>query len=179
MNAALWALFSVFAPLSLVTVGGGQTTVAEIQHQVVNVHHWMSAQEFLNAFAIARLAPGPGSLLVTLIGWHVSGFWGAVVATLAIFGPTAFLVYGVAYLWKRHRGARWQIALEAGLRPVAAGMIMAAVYVLFMSLEGGWVAQCVAIVSTLLMLRTRLNPLLLIGGGAALMVLSSFVGWYS
>ena len=169
MQNLLWSLFSVFAPLSLVTVGGGQTTIAEIQYQVVEIHHWMSAQEFLNAFAIARLAPGPGSLLVTLIGWHVSGFWGAVVATLAIFGPTAFLVYGVAYLWKRKRGARWQIALEAGLRPVAAGMILAAVYVLLETLEGGWVAQGIAIAATILMLRTKINPLLLIGAGAAIM----------
>jgi len=178
MHNALWSLFSVFAPLSLITVGGGQTTLTEIQNQVVNVHQWMSAQEFLNAFAIARLAPGPGSLLVTLIGWHVSGFWGAVVATAAIFGPSAFLVYGVAYLWKRHRGARWQVALEAGLRPVAAGMILAVVYVLFTTLEGGWVAQGIAIAATVLMMRTKINPLILIAIGAAITVAASFIGWY-
>ncbi|MBZ4280762.1 chromate transporter, partial [Mycobacterium tuberculosis] len=90
-----------------------------------NVHHWMTATQFVNDFAIARMAPGPGSLLATLIGWQVAGFWGAVIATLALFGPTAFLIYGVAHLWRRHKGARWQIALEAGLRPVAAGMILA------------------------------------------------------
>lgn len=177
MGQALWGLFSVFAPLSLVTIGGGQTTLAEIQRQVVDVHHWMNAQEFLNTFAIARLAPGPGSLLVTLIGWKVSGFWGAVVATVGIFGPTAFLIYGVAYLWRRHRGARWQLALEAGLRPVAAGMILAAVYVLFMMLEGGWAARTLAVVSTALMLRTRLNPLVLVIGGGTVMVGAQLAGW--
>jgi chromate transporter len=170
MDKALWSLFSVFAPLSLLTIGGGQATIAEIQRQVVDVHHWMSAQQFLNDFAISRLAPGPGSLLVTLIGWQVSGFWGAVVATFAIFGPTAFLIYGVAQLWRRHQGARWQLALEAGLRPVAAGMILAAVYVLFLSLEGGWAARSIAVASTALVLRTRVNPLLLVFGGAGLMV---------
>ena len=176
-RSAVWELFSVFAPLSLVTVGGGQTTLAEIQRQVVYVHHWMNAQDFLNAFAISRLAPGPGSLLVTLIGWQVAGFWGAVVATLGIFGPTAFLIYGVACLWKRHRGARWQLALEAGLRPVAAGMIMAAVYVLFLTLEGGWLARAIAIVATGLMLRTKLNPLILVACGAAFMVGAESVAW--
>lgn len=166
MENVLWRLWAVFAPLSLVTIGGGQATLAEIQRQVVDVHHWMTAQEFLNAFAISRLAPGPGSLLVTLIGWYVQGFWGAIVATVAIFAPTAFLIYGVAYLWKRHRGARWQRALESGLRPVAAGMIAAAVYVLFMALEGGWAARGIAVVATLLMTSTRVNPLLLMGCGA-------------
>ncbi|GAA4339757.1 chromate transporter [Pigmentiphaga soli] len=169
MEKILWGLLAVFTPLSMVTIGGGQATTAEIQRQVVEVHHWMTAQQFLNDFAIARLAPGPGSLLVTLIGWQVGGGWGAVVATLAIFAPTAFLIYGVAYLWRRHQGARWQLALEAGLRPVAAGMILAAVYVLFMALEGGWAARAIAVLSTLLMMRTKLNPLMLVLGGGALL----------
>jgi chromate transporter len=170
VEKALWSLFAVFAPLSLLTIGGGQATVAEIQRQVVDVHHWMTAQQFLDDFAISRLAPGPGSLLVTLIGWQVSGVWGAIVATLSMFGPTAFLIYGVAHLWRRHQGARWQLALEAGLRPVAAGMILAAVYVLFLSLEGGWAARAIAVLSTALVLRTRLNPVLLVIGGGALLV---------
>ncbi|OZI38421.1 chromate transporter [Bordetella genomosp. 10] len=180
MQRPLWGLFAVFAPLSLVTIGGGQATVAEIQRQVVDVHHWMTVQEFMNAFAMARLAPGPGSLLVTLIGWHVYGFWGAVVGTLSIFLPTAFLIYGVAYLWRRHQGARWQLALEAGLRPIAAGMIAAAVYVLFLSLEGGWAARAIAVFSTLLMVRTRLNPLLLViagGGVLAGLNLAGLASW--
>lgn len=177
MGNILWALWGVFAPLSLVTIGGGQATVAEIHRQVVDVHQWMTAQEFLNTFAIARLAPGPGSLLVTLIGWNVGGFWGAVVGTIAIFGPTAFLIYAVAYVWRRHQGARWQLALEAGLRPIAAGMILAAVYVLFMSLEGGWWARAIAVAATALMMRTRLNPLLLIACGAAVLSAAHMAGW--
>jgi len=177
MEKALWTLFAVFAPLSLVTIGGGHAMVGELQRQVVDVHHWMTAQEFLNSFAIARMAPGPGSLLVTLIGWHVAGFWGAVVATMAIFAPTAFLIYGVAYLWRRHQGARWQRALEVGLRPVATGMILAATYVLFMALEGGWLARGIAVVSTLLMLRSRINPLVLILGGGAVLAGAHLAGW--
>ena len=48
-------------------------------------------------------------------------------------------------------------------------MILAAVYVLFLALEGGWAAQAIAVASTALMMRTKLNPLVLVlGGGAAL-----------
>jgi chromate transporter len=130
----------------------------------------MTTAQFINDFAIARMAPGPGSLLATLIGWQVAGFWGAVIATFALFGPTAFLIYGVALLWKRHKGARWQIALEAGLRPVAAGMLLATAYVLILGLEGGWIARTVAVVSTICVMRTRINALVLIGAGAAIFV---------
>ncbi len=167
MAKPVLGLFAVFAPLSLVTVGGGQTVIAAIQRQVVDQHHWMTAPEFLNAFAISRMAPGPGSLLATLIGWQVGGVWGAVAATLGIFGPTAILVYGVAVLWSRHEGALWQRALEGGLRPVAAGMILASVYVLLESLDGGWLAQAVAYLSTAALMLSRVNPLVLIVAGAA------------
>jgi chromate transporter len=170
MRNTLWLLFAVFAPLSLVTVGGGQAVVADIQRQVVDTHHWLTSSQFLNDFAISRMAPGPGSLLVTLIGWQVAGIAGAVVATAGIFAPTAVLMFGVAEFWSRFRGRRWQVALEAGLRPVAAGMILAAVLVLLRSLDGGWPAVLIALGSTTILLRTRVNPLLLLGLGAAALV---------
>ncbi|MDR5734016.1 chromate transporter [Caballeronia sp. LZ025] len=171
MTSRLFALFSVFAPLSLATIGGGQTVIADMQRQVVDVHHWMTNAQFLSDFAIARMAPGPGSLLATLIGWQVAGFCGAVISTVGLFCPTAVLMYGVVRLWDRHRGARWLTALENGLRPVAAGMIAAAIYVLFDALDGGWLARAIAIVSTILVITTRLHALVLVAGGAAIFLL--------
>ncbi|KVL13818.1 chromate transporter [Burkholderia ubonensis] len=170
------ALLGVFAPLSIATIGGGQAIIADLQRQVVDVHHWMTATQFVNDFAIARMAPGPGSLLATLIGWQVAGFWGAVIATLALFGPTAFLIYGVAHLWRRHEGARWQIALEAGLRPVAAGMLVASAWVLLQGLDGGWPARALALASTVCVMRTRIHALALIAAGAGLFVALRLTG---
>ena len=164
------SILAVFLPLSLVTIGGGQSASADMHRQIVEVHQWMSAAQFVDAFAIARLAPGPGSLLATLIGWQIAGFWGALAATVGIFGPTAFLIYGVAHIWSRYEGARLLRALERGLRPVAAGMILAASYVLIQSLEGGWIARSMALVSTALLMLTPVNPLLLIGSGAGCFV---------
>ncbi|MGV8989222.1 MAG: chromate transporter [Cypionkella sp.] len=166
----LLAIVFAFVPLSLATIGGGAGAVADIHRQVIDVHHWMSESEFLNDFAISRMAPGPGSLFVTLLGWRIAGAWGAIVATLSIFLPTAFLIYGVAHLWSRFKGARLLVALEAGLRPVAAGLILAAVWVLMLALGGGWVAQVVALLSTATLLRTRASPLALIGAGALIFV---------
>ena len=170
MRSITLALVTLFAPLSLASVGGGQTLVAEIHRQVVANHHWMTENQFLDAFAISRMAPGPGTLLVTLIGWQVAGAWGAFVASVAIFTPTALLVYGLARLWARTRGARWQVALEAGLRPVAAGMILASGLVLIEALEGGWLARGIAVASTAILMATRVSPVLLMACGAAVFV---------
>ena len=94
----------MFVPLSLVSVGGGQSVVAGIHYQVVEQHHWLTEPQFVEAFAISRMAPGPGSLLVTLIGWDIAGWWGALVASVGIFLPSSLLVYGLARVWARYRG---------------------------------------------------------------------------
>jgi chromate transporter len=171
MSRPLVALAAVFAPLSLVSVGGGQTVIAGIHRQVVERHGWLTPQQFVSDFAVSRMAPGPGSLLATLIGWQVAGVPGAVVATLAIFGPTAVIIYGVALVWTRSRGARWQLALESGLRPVAAGMILASALVLLQSLAGGPWAIAVALAATGALFVSRVEPLLLLGMGALTFVL--------
>lgn len=171
MNARVATLLGIFAPLSLLTIGGGQTIIADIQRQVVDVHRWMDAGEFVTLFAIARMAPGPGSLLATLIGWNVAGFWGALAATIGIFAPTCVLIYALARVWARYRGARWQRALEGGLRPLAAGMILATTWVLMGALEGGWLARAIAIAATALLLLTEISPVPLLALGAAAFVL--------
>jgi chromate transporter len=167
MNRSLLALIAVFAPLSFTTIGGGQSVVSEIHRQAVLQHHWIDEQGFVTLFALSRLAPGPGSLLVTLIGWIVAGWQGAIVASIAIFLPSSLLLYGLAQLWVRHRGAHWQRAIERGLAPIAAGLILAAALTLVQASEGGPYAWVVAGLSTLVLTTTKTSPFLLLGIGAA------------
>jgi chromate transporter len=89
------ALIVLFAPLSLLAIGGWASVLAPMHHQVVEVNAWMTQREFIDIFAITRAAPGPGAMIVTLIGWKMAGWWGAIVASLAIFIPSSALSYSV------------------------------------------------------------------------------------
>lgn len=166
--ALLLSLLAVFAPLSFTTIGGGQSVVSEIHRQVVTQHAWLDEEAFVTLFALSRLAPGPGSLLVTLIGWTVDGWAGAIVASLGIFVPSSLLLYALARLWVRHRGARWQRAIEQGLAPIAAGLILAAALTLLQAARGGPAAWLVTTASTLALATTRTSPFLLLAAGAAI-----------
>jgi chromate transporter len=128
MAEILIQFIRVFAPLSFLTIGGGQSIIPAIHQQSVVVHQWITNTEFLDMFALSRLAPGPKTLLVTLVGWQAAGLAGALVASFAIFVPSAVLVYYLAKLWARYEGRPMIIAIERGLVPVAAGMILAVVY---------------------------------------------------
>src|SRR5438067_1311071 len=116
----LIALGVVFAPLSLLSFGGGNAVIADIAQQAIQVQGWTSERQFADLFALSRAVPGPGSMLAALIGWKAAGIGGATVATIAFYVPSAALVLAVARLWARWRGSVWHTAVERGMAPVAA-----------------------------------------------------------
>jgi chromate transporter len=112
-------------------------------------------------------------MLVTLLGWKVAGWSGALVATLALFIPSSLLCYGVAKIWNHYRGRHWHTALENGLAPIGAGLILAGVFAIFRIAGAGilsWVLAGVA--AAILAWRPKLNPLILLVGGAIVFAIS-------
>ncbi|HVJ44069.1 MAG TPA: chromate transporter [Dongiaceae bacterium] len=176
-NNIYWQLIAVFAPLSLISLGGGQSVIADMNKQVVDFHGWMSQADFVDLFAISRAAPGPGSLLVTLIGWKVAGLPGAVVASLALFLPAAVLAFFAARLWNRHQGHTWHRACQRGLAPIATGLLLASAFAVLRSTSGEvslWVIALAA--AAIFILRPGLNPLLVLGSaGVVEMSLQAFL----
>lgn len=159
----LIALLVVFIPLSLLSIGGGPSILAGIQN-AVSARHWMSEHDFIDLFAIARAAPGPGVLLATLVGWKVAGIPGAIVASLALFVPSSIVYYLIARQWSAHRGKQWHSALELGLAPVAAGLILAGSLVILRASGGDPLLWAIAAASTVLLLwAPKLNPLWVLG----------------
>lgn len=143
-------------------------TLPEMQRQVVNVHHWMSAAEFASLFAVAQAAPGPNMLVVTLVGWRVAGWAGAAVATLSLLAPCCTLTFVVAKLWQRAGAARWRLVVQSGLTPVTVGLVLAAAMLLSLSTLRGAGSGALTLASAAVLLRTRLHPLWLLAAGAAL-----------
>jgi len=165
----LLALVLVFVPLSLLSIGGGASLLADMEHQSVTVHRWTTAREFADLFAISRAAPGPGTMLSALIGWNAAGWVGAVTATVALYLPSSLLVYGAARLWGRWRGSVWHAAVERGLAPVAAGLILSGGIAVLRVSPGGWAIWAAAIIAAVLLLRwPRLHPLVLFAAVGAL-----------
>jgi chromate transporter len=166
---ALIALGLVFGPLSLVSFGGGNAVLAAIAQQSIAVHHWTSARQFADLFALSRAAPGPGSMLAALIGWKAAGISGALVATLAFYVPSAVLVYGAGRLWGRWRGAAWHAAVERGLAPVAGGLFLSGGVAVLRVSPGGWPEWAAAFAATAVLLRwPQLHPVPLLLAAAGL-----------
>ncbi|MCC8948675.1 MULTISPECIES: chromate transporter [Bradyrhizobium] len=168
MSATLVTLALIFAELSLLAFGGGNTILPEMQRQVVDVHHWMTAQEFGALFALAQAAPGPNMMVVPLVGWHVAGFSGVLVTSLAKFGPSSLVTGFALRLWERFKDRPWRRTVQAGLVPVTAGLVTASAIVITHASASSWgtilIATGVAIATT----TTRIHPLVALAAGAVL-----------
>jgi hypothetical protein len=80
MIVNLLRLAGLFSLLSMLAFGGGAGVIPDMQRAAVDRYQWVTAGQFLDMFAISRAAPGPGSLIVVLIGLKVAGLLGAAVS---------------------------------------------------------------------------------------------------
>ncbi len=168
MIRTLVALARLFALLSLLAVGGGNGVLPEMQHASVAVHHWMTNHQFLDMFAISRATPGPGSLIVLLVGQKAAGLAGAAVAGVAMYGPSSALVYLAARIWRRYEGRAWRETVERALAPLAVGLTFAGGIALLETTVHGWRAYALTAGATALLSFTELNPLLVLTAAAVL-----------
>jgi chromate transporter len=170
MTAVLLSLAALFAELSLLAFGGGNTILPEMQRQAVEVHHWMSARDFSAMYALAQAAPGPNMMVVTLIGWRVAGWAGVLVSSLAKFGPSSIVTGLAMQVWRRFKDAPWRRAVQAGLVPVTVGLVAASALLITQASDHEWIFVAVTAICAAMTLTKRVHPLWALALGA-------LVGW--
>jgi chromate transporter len=166
MTAVLVSLAAIFAELSLLAFGGGNTTLPEMQRQVVDVHGWMSASDFSAVFALARAAPGPNLMIVPLLGWRIAGLPGLLVSSVAMFGPSSVVVCLALGLWRRFKNNPWRRIVQVGLIPVTVGLVAASASIIARASDGTWGLAVITGIAAAVTLGERVNPLLVLAAGA-------------
>lgn len=166
MTATLLALAAIFAELSLLAFGGGNTILPEMQRQVVDIQHWMTARDFSAMYALAQAAPGPNMMVVTLIGWRVAGWSGVLVTTLAKFGPSSILTGVVLHFWKRFKDRPWRRIAQQGLVPMTVGLVAASALLITQSSDHQWALVAITALVALASVTTKVHPLWLLAAGA-------------
>lgn len=170
MNAGgiLATLAVQFAAIALMSFGGANAVLPEMHRQAVELHSWVNEQQFADMFAISQVVPGPNVMIVTLIGFHLAGLAGALVATLAMCGPTAVLAYLLGRTWDRFKNAGWRLVVEAGLVPISVGLVAASAVLLTIATSVSVPAGLVVLGTAAMTYWTRWSPLWAIAAGALL-----------
>ena len=122
-----WELMWSFFQIGLFSIGGGYAAMPLIQHQVVEVHSWLTMTQFADIMAIAEMTPGPIAInSATFVGIQTAGIPGALAATFGCVLPSCVIVLTLAYVYYRFRGLTMVQGVLSGLRPAVIAMIASA-----------------------------------------------------
>jgi chromate transporter len=171
-NTELLSLFGHFVSLSLLAIGGAITTAPEMHRYLVTQQGWLSDAQFSSSIAIAQAAPGPNILFVAVMGYQAAGLAGCFAALLGSLLPSTTLTLAAAR-WGRAR-QDWPAiaAFKAGMAPVTLALILATGWILIAETPG-WRHIVLSLAAALLVWRTKLHLLWMMGAGA----LVGALGW--
>lgn len=122
-SSVLLQLASTFSGISLTLFGGGYVVIPALHELFVDNLGWLTSPEFADGIAIGQVTPGPIFITATFIGYLVAGFWGATVATVAMFTPPAVLTVLLSRFVDMIRDSQVVKAVLQGVRSAVIGMI--------------------------------------------------------
>ena len=163
----LLTLAMVFTQLSIVAFGGGNAILPEMQHQVVTVHQWMTAEQFSSLFAMAQAAPGPNMMIVPLVGWHVAGPAGLLATSIAKFGPSSVLTIYALKFWQHFKDHPLRARFEQALRPITVGLVLVSAWLIADASVQNILLVLIVILTAALGLFKKIHPLwvMILGAG--------------
>ncbi|MRD48077.1 chromate transporter [Caenimonas koreensis] len=183
MTAADWlALFSHYLVMSLLAVGGAITTAPEMHRYLVDKQAWLTDPQFSASIAIAQAAPGPNVLFVGLLGWNVGlnagglplAMFGLIVTMVGVMVPSTTLTYLATRWGRENRNLRGVRAFKQGLAPIVIALLIATGWILATGVSydvRNWPVWTLAVASAIIVWRTKIHLLWLLGAGALL-------GWF-
>jgi len=156
-------ILRVFFVLSVLGFGGGKGIFPQMHAQTVDAHHWVTAAQFTQFYALGKLIPGPTTIAAVFIGYAAEGPRGAALAALAMFVPAAVLMLGAAMLWRRFHDSPWRERIGVGLAPVVVGLTWASVLAFGKGAVSGAASVAILVFVAALALGTKLGTPVLIG----------------
>lgn len=175
--ALLLTLSTIFLRIGSVTFGGGLVMAPLIESEVVNTHHWLTHQEFADAFALGQITPGPVLITATFVGYRVAGTLGALVATISIFLPAFLITIAAASSLRRFHDNEQVQSFLRGVAPAVVGLLVAAALSMGRAGIHSWVGISIMLLSIFTLIRFRPNPFWVIfGAGAIRFVMGLLLG---
>lgn len=179
-----WAnLFLHYVSLSLLSIGGAISTAPDMHRFLVEQHQWLTDAQFNASIAIAQAAPGPNVLFIALLGWNVglnaggmaAGAFGILVTMTGILVPSSTLTFFAAHWSHKNRDLPGVRAFKQAMGPIVVALLIATSWILASatSPDGSlawhrWPAWLLTAITAVLVWRTRLHLLWMLGAGALL-----------
>jgi chromate transporter len=140
--------------------------IAFVRDGLVHQWHWLTEGQLLDAIAVGQLTPGPLFTTATFVGYLVDGVPGALTATVAIFLPSFLLIAVSGPLVPLLRRSKLAGAFLDGVNVSALALMAAVIAQLGRTALVDGYTIAIALISSAVLLRYRINAMWLIGAGA-------------
>lgn len=167
----LFGIFLKLSAFSLLAFGGVNALLPELLNLAVYQEHWIDLQTFSDYFAIAQAAPGPNFMTVTLLGWHLYGVLGALLATLAIAWPSSIMIFFLQRLILGIQNPITRKSIQYAAGSLAIGLVLSSAWQIAIQINHSAAAYVLTLITIGFTLFTRWHPLYLIAIGGVLGVL--------
>jgi len=140
----LFALAATMARIDLFAFGGGFAALPLMFQEVVVEHSWLDSATFMNGLALGQVTPGPIVITATFVGFLAYGFWGGIVATIAIFIPSFLFVIGTVPYYDRLRSSQLYQKMFQGILFSFVGLLLSVTIRLALAVPWSWFSGLLA-----------------------------------
>ena len=159
----LWQLFLTFILIGILNFGGGYAMISFIQNQVVDIHGWLTIQEYTDMIAISQSTPGPIAVnTATYTGFKIGGFTGALLATVGLVIPAYFIILGMMHILRRNKDNQLLQNAIKGIRPMVVALTAGSAITLGLENVTTLYDLLLFAIAFFLLRRFELNPIILV-----------------
>jgi chromate transporter len=156
-------LFWTFFKIGAFVFGGGLAMIPIIQKEIVDIHKWMSEEEFIDMFAVTQSAPGPIAVnSAVFIGYKLAGLFGAITALLGTVIPSFVIILLFALFLSAKQDNPYLHNFFAGVRPAVIALILGAGLKMGQKVIHSSFELLLGILALCLLLLFRVHPFVLI-----------------
>ena len=140
----LLTIFLTFMKIGAFTFGGGYAMIALLENEVIEKKKWIEHDEFLNMVAVAESTPGPIAInSATYIGYHLAGFSGAAMATLAVCIPSFLIIYCISLFFEQFLNFTYVACAFKGIQVCVIYLILSTGINMLQALEKNVLNTCI------------------------------------
>jgi chromate transporter len=164
--ATTTGVFVYFLKIGALLFGSGYVLLAVLREDLVTRMHWLTESQLLDAVAVSQATPGPFFTVATFVGYLLSGWRGAGLATVGMFVPAFTYVAVTASVLPRMRKSPTASAFLDGVNAAAIALMALVGFQFARETVLTPLAAVIGMVSAICLFRYRINSAWLILGGA-------------
>ena len=134
MRPDLFFLFHTFFKIGATSFGGHAALVSVLQKEFVEKKGIITEEDILDGLSIASFLPGPLAVnVVTLVGYKLRGWVGAIISMTAVLLPPFVLMIIIAELYARYSDLGPVEGFLKGVAPVIIALILSMCHKMFIN----------------------------------------------